>query len=175
MAGLAKVTALEMKDSHYELLSKLSREYKRGVQQVKRINILLKGRDGQSNYSISKDLEVSVKTVKKWRLRWDSSYDKLLIYEQGKAGKGVSDSELISEMLKRVTDLPRSGKPCRISLSQKKQIVALSCRHPSEYDLPFTHWTSARLAAVVKSEKIVETISGNHVRRILKKSGCSSS
>lgn len=175
MAGLAKVAALQMKSHHYDLLLKLSREYKRGVQQVKRIKILLKASNGQSNYSISKELGVTVKTVEKWRLRWDSCYDKLLIYEQGKSGKGVSDSELIIEMLKRVQDLPRSGKPAKISLSQKKQIVALACRHPSEYGLPFTDWTSARLADVAKSEKIVESISGNHVRRILKKSASSSS
>jgi len=175
MAGLAKVSSLKMKEHHYELLSKLSREYKRGVQQVKRIKILLKGSDGQSNYSISKDLGVTVKTVEKWRLRWDSSYEELLVYQQGKEGKGVSDSALIIEMLKRVKDLPRSGKPCRISLSQKKQIVALACRSPSEYGLPFTEWTSSRLAEVAKSEKIVKTISGNYVREILKKSGRSSS
>lgn len=175
MAGLAKVPALIMTGLHHKLLSQISREYKRGIQEVKRLKILLKGSDGQSNYSISKELGVTVKTVERWRLRWSSSYDNLLIYEQGKEGKGVSDTDLISEMLKRVSDLPRSGKPARINLSQKKQIVALACRAPSEYDIPLTDWTYEKLAEVAKNEKIVKTISGNYVRVILKKSGSSSS
>lgn len=174
MAGLAKVAPLQMSQRHYTLFDKLSREYKRGHQEVKRIKILLKGADGQSNYSISKDLNITVKTVENWRSRWQESYENLLIFEQGKTGEGVSDSELIIELLSRVADRARSGKPIEISKSQKQQIVALSCSKPSDYGIPLTDWTHQKLAEVAIQEQIVESISGGYVGVILKKSAGSS-
>ncbi len=169
--GLPPVPPLKMTARQYLLLEAKSKKHKTGNQEVKRIKILLKGSKGQSNWSISRELEISVKTVKSWRSRWDSAHEKLLIYEQGKLGDGVSDKELLVEMLSIIKDKPRSGKPPVFTLSQKQQIVALACRKPSEYGLPQTRWTYEMLVHIAQTEKIVESISPRHVGGILKKSG----
>ncbi len=171
MAGLAKVPPLEMSPRQYELLEKASREYKRGHQEVKRIKILLKGSKGQSNYSIGKDLGITVKTVENWRMRWGEGHASLQAYEKGNSGLGVKDSSLLEELLKRVKDRPRSGKPQEISLSARQQIATLACRKPSEYGIPITDWTLSKLAEVAIREKIVKSISAGYVGEILKKSG----
>jgi len=169
--GLPPVPPLKMTARQYRLLDSKSNKHKTGNQYVKRIKILLRGSKGQSNWSISRELGISVKTVKFWRDRWDLAYEKLLIYEQGKSGEGVSDKELLEAMMNVLKDKPRSGKPPVFTLSQKKQIVALACRKPSEYGLPQTRWTHKMLAHVAQTEKIVESISPRHVGGILKKSG----
>lgn len=163
--------ALKMTARQYNLLSSESKKHKTANQKVKRIKILLKASQGQSNYSISKELNINIKTVKPWRDNWDLAYEKLLIFEQGKTGQGVSDTELLQEMLKVVKDKPRPGKPPVFTLSQKQQLVALACRKPSEYGLPHTRWTNEMLAHVAQTEKIVESISSRYLGEILKKYG----
>ncbi len=172
--GYPPVPPLKMTDRQYRLLESKSRKYKTSNQLVKRINILLKGSKGQSNYSISEETGITVQTIKRWRSRWDLAYEKLLIQEQGKSGEGVSDNELLEAMMNVLKDKPRSGKPPIFTLSQKQQIVALACRKPSDYGLPHTRWTHEMLAHEAQAEKIVESISPRHVGGILKKSGGSS-
>lgn len=169
--GLPPVPPLKMTARQYRLLEAKSKKHKTGNQQVKRIKILLKGSKGQSNWSISRELDISVKTVKSWRDKWDLAYEKLLIYEEGKSGEGVSDKELLEAMMNVLKDKPRSGKPPVFTLSEKQQIVALACRKPSEYGLPQTRWTHEMLANIAQAEKIVESISPRYVGEILKKSG----
>jgi len=169
--GYPAVPASKMTTRHYQLFENESKKHKTRNQIVKRLKILLKASRGQSNYSISREVGVAHETVKRWRASWDSSYEKLLIYEQGKLGNGVSDKELLGEMLSIIKDKPRSGKPLVFTLSQKQQIVALACRKPSEYGLPQTRWTYKMLAHTAQAEKIVESISIRHVGGILKKSG----
>ena len=169
--GYPPVPPLKMTDRQYRLLESKSKKHKTNNQIVKRIKILLKGSKGQSNYSISREIGVTVQTVKIWRSRWDLVYDKLLIYEQGKSGEGVSDKDLLAEMMSVIKDKPRSGKPPVFTLSQKQQIVTLACRKPSEYGIPINRWTHEMLAKVAKAEKIVKSISPRHVGGILKKSG----
>jgi len=160
---------LEMTERHYTLLERHTRKRNTGNHEVKRIKILLKASTGQSNYSISKELSIRVETVRTWRARWAACYEQLSIFEKGKSGEGVSDLELLKRMLAILTDHPRSGKPPRITLSQKQQIVAMACRKPSEYGLPMTRWTHETLAQVAKAEKIVKSISPRYVGEILKK------
>jgi len=169
--GYPAVAPLKMTDRQYRLLEKERKKHKTANQIVKRINILLKGSKGQSNYSISREIGVTIQTVKNWRSRWDSNYERLLVYERGKLGQGVSDKELLNEMLSIIKDKPRSGKPPIFTLSQKQQIVALACRKPSEYGLPQTRWTHEMLAHIAQKEKIVKSISARYVGKILKKSG----
>lgn len=170
-SGLPPVPPLKMTARQYQLLESKSKKHKTGNQEVKRLKILLKGSKGQSNCSISRELGITVKTVKSWRDKWDLAYEKLLIYEQGKLGEGVSDKELLEEMMTVLKDKPRSGKPPVFTLSQKQQIVTLACRKPSEYGIPINRWTHEMLAKVAQAEKIVKSISPRHVGGILKKSG----
>ena len=64
-------------------------------------------------------------------------------------------------------DLPRCGRPQRISPLQRAQIVELACLEPIAEGLHITHWTSADLARQAVTDGIVETISPATVQRIL--------
>jgi transposase len=65
-----------------------------------------------------------------------------------------------------LTEKPRSGKPPRLTGEQKARITALACS-----DAPAGHsrWTLRLLADKSVELGFVETISHNHVRKILKK------
>ena len=139
--------------------------------EVKRIQIILKGSKGQSMYSVSKEIGLSLNPTYAWRKRWERSYPDLLAFEKGKSGEGVSDLELLGQMLLILKDRARPGSPAKFTLSQKQQIVALACREPSEYGIPINRWTHEMLAHVAQVEKIVTSISPRYVGKILKKSG----
>lgn len=148
-----------------------SRKGKTSSQEVKRIKIILKGSQGQSNYSISKDLKLGVEAVSSWRNRWTSSCETLKVFEKGESGEGVSDRALLKKMLEVLKDHPRCGKPAQFTMSQKQQIVAMACRKPSEYGIPRTGWTHELLAQTAQTKRIVKSISPRYVGEILKKSG----
>ncbi len=166
--------ALPLSKRQYDILDKYVRKRSTSNHEVKRIKIVLKGSEGQSNFSISKEIDLGVYPIAKWRNRWLSSYEEIQIYEQGESGQGVSDKDLLKKMLSVLQDLPRTGAPARLSMSQKQQIVALACCAPSDYGIPITSWTHEMLAHIAKAEKIVENISPRYVGKILKKSGLTS-
>ena len=64
-------------------------------------------------------------------------------------------------------DLPRCGRPQRVSPIQRAQIVELACLEPVAEGLHITHWTSADLARQAVADGIVEAISPATVQRIL--------
>ncbi len=72
-------------------------------------------------------------------------------------------------MLDILRDLPRSGAPERIPLSEKQQLIALACEKPEDYGIPFTQWNREMLAKVAMAEGIVEKISPRYVGKLLKK------
>jgi len=134
-----------------------------------RIDIVLGASEKLSNSDLSKQLGISRKTVILWRGRWVEGYEKLCDFEQGLEGTGVKDHELLQKMLSLLGDTARSGSPNRISLAQKKQIVALACRKPEEFDIPMTQWNREMLARVAIAQGIVESISPRYISEILKK------
>jgi len=160
---------LSITERQYNLLKGKSLKGKTGQKEVNRIKIILKGSRGESNYSMSKDLNYGVGTIAKWRNRWEENYKKLQVYEQGASAEGVSDNSLLVYMLKILGDNPRPGCPSTFSISQKKQIIAMACKKPSEYNIPRTKWTHKLLASQAIEEKIVKSISSRHVGDILKK------
>ncbi|MBC7237309.1 MAG: helix-turn-helix domain containing protein [Chloroflexi bacterium] len=68
----------------------------------------------------------------------------------------------------------RSGgaKP-RFSEEQKERIVALARKKPRELGLNYTSWTLHKLAEQAQKRKIVDAISHEYVRQILKAANCS--
>jgi transposase len=166
--------AIPMSERFFGLLLTASRKRTLPSQYKERIGILLRASslwtEGyQNNAQIKRTLGISINTVKSWRRRWMELYPKLLVFEQGKEGTGVSDSVLLQEILSGLDDLPRSGHPKRITLAQEQQIVALACRKPSEYGIEMTTWTHQMLAHVAISEGIITSISARYVGTILKK------
>jgi transposase len=77
-------------------------------------------------------------------------------------------------MLEILKDNFRPGCPSTFSDLQKKQIITMACKKPSEYNIPRTKWTHELLAAIAIEEKIVKSISSRHIGDILKKGGGSS-
>ncbi|MCD6519494.1 MAG: helix-turn-helix domain containing protein [Anaerolineae bacterium] len=68
----------------------------------------------------------------------------------------------------------RSGgaKP-RITPEQRAQIIALAKTRPRELGLNFTSWTLHKLAEQAQRRRIVDRISHERVRQILKAANCS--
>ena len=140
-----------------------------GHHEHKRISIILQGARGESTYSISKNLGMSIDSVREWRKRWTAGYETLQAYEKGRDGNGVSNICLLKKMLELLKDRPRSGAPCRIKESEKQQLLAMACRKPSEYDIPRTSWTHELLSQVAQQQGIIDQISPRYVGEILKK------
>ncbi len=74
-----------------------------------RASIILQLADGATAASVAEDLEVSVKTVKKWRTRFRAA-----------GPEGLHDE-------------PRSGRPPIFSVSQRYEVIALACDTPANY------------------------------------------
>jgi transposase len=78
---------------------------------------------GHANQRIAADLGVDVDTVRKWRGRFA---------EHGLGG---------------LADLPRSGRPRRITELERAAVVALACQLPAAIGVPLARWTGPELAA----------------------------
>ena len=171
MAG-KKSAPLNLSPRQGKILSVHQRKHSTGQQESKRIEIILKAAEGESTYSIAKDIKMNIDRVREWRNRWSKGYEILQTYEQGKEGEIVSDHSLLKKMLELLKDRPRSGAPCRITESEKKQLMAVACRKPSDYNIPRTKWTHQLLAQVVQQEGIIDQVSPRYVGKLLKKTTC---
>jgi transposase len=65
---------------------------------------------------------------------------------------------------------PRTvGAPPRLSREQIETVWRLAAQSPTTLGLPFGRWTLAKLRGVLIREKVVKSISREHLRRVLKK------
>jgi transposase len=109
-----------------------------------RAQIVLAAARGRGNARIAADLGVTVDTVRKWRGRFA---------ERGLAG---------------LEDLPRSGRPRRISEADRAAVVALACQLPAATRVPLSRWTGPELAAELTAQGLVsEPMSVTSLLRIL--------
>jgi transposase len=90
-----------------------------------RAQIVLAAARGRASARIAADLRVSVDTVRKWRGRF--------------AARGLAG----------LKDLPRSGRPRRISALERAAVVALACQPLATTGVPLSRWTAPELAAEV--------------------------
>src|ERR1700730_2837152 len=108
---------LALSEEERKELEVLVRRHNTPQQLAKRGRMVLGAADGKRNAQIARELGANVDTVRKWRGRWISL-------------QAVPLSELtVSE---RLVDVPRPGKPSRITASQRCQIEALACEQPKE-------------------------------------------
>ena len=108
-----------------------------------RAQIVLAAARGRDNARIAADLRVSVDTVRKWRGRF--------------AGRGLAG----------LADLPRSGRPRRISELTRAAVVALACQLPAATGVPLSRWTGPELLAEITRAGLARQISTSSVLRIL--------
>ena len=96
-----------------------------------RAQIVLAAAQGRDNARIAARLGVAVDTVRKWRGRF--------------AERGLPGLE----------DLPRSGRPRRISEADRAAVVALACQLPAATGVPLSRWTGPELAAELTAQGFV--------------------
>jgi len=92
--------------------------------------------------------------VRQWRQRWVDL-------------QPIALSDLSIE--ERLEELPRPGRPARITADQVCHIQQLACEKPEESGRPISHWTNREVADEVMKRGIVAQISPRHAARLLKK------
>jgi transposase len=108
-----------------------------------RAQIVLAAARGRASARIAADLRISVDTVRKWRGRF--------------AARGLDG----------LKDLPRCGRPRRISALDRAAVVALACQLPAATGVPLSRWTGPELAAELASTGLAAQISPSSILRIL--------
>jgi putative transposase len=149
-----KATEVNLSDEERAGLEQLVRRHNVGQQIALRGRIILAAGQGQTTSAIAVQLAVSINTAQRWRNRWAKaqtiSYDDLSIED-------------------RLQDGPRPGAPSRITADQRCQIEALACEKPEKSGRPISQWTAREIADEIMERKIVESISGRHAARLLKR------
>ena len=108
-----------------------------------RAQIVLAAARGRDNARIAADLQITADTVRKWRGRF------------------------VSRGLDGLADLPRSGRPRRISELTRAAVVALACQLPAATGVPLSRWTGPELLAEVTRAGTGDELSASSVLRIL--------
>jgi transposase len=124
-------------------LNKRARGAKTAYRDRLRARIVLAAARGRDNARIAADLRVTVDTVRKWRGRF--------------AGRGLDG----------LADLPRCGRPRRISELTRAAVVALACQLPAATGVPLSRWTGPELLAEVTRAGTADALSASSVLRIL--------
>lgn len=124
-------------------LKKRARGAKTAYRDWLRAQIVLAAARGYASARIAADLHVSVDTVRKWRGRF--------------AARGLDG----------LKDLPRCGRPRRISELERAAVVALACQLPAATGVPLARWSGPELAAELVAQGLASSISPSSVLRIL--------
>ena len=124
-------------------LKKRARGAKTAHRDRLRAQIVLAAARGRDNARIAADLQVTVDTVRKWRGRF--------------AARGLGG----------LADLPRSGRPRRISELTRAAVVALACQLPAATGVPLSRWTGPELLAELTQAGTADQLSASSVLRIL--------
>ena len=124
-------------------LNKRVRGTKTAYRDRLRAQIVLAAARGRDNARIAADLQITVDTVRKWRGRF--------------AGRGLDG----------LADLPRSGRPRRISELTRAAVVALACQLPAATGVPLSRWTGPELQAEIIKAGLGRQLSVSSVLRIL--------
>ena len=124
-------------------LRKRARGAKTAYRDWLRAQIVLAAARGRASARIAADLHVSVDTVRKWRGRFTA--------------RGLDG----------LKDLPRSGRPRRITALERAAVCALACQLPATTGVPLSRWTAPELTAELVAQDLVSAISPSSVLRIL--------
>jgi transposase len=149
-----KAVAVSLSDQERAGLEKVSRRHHVSQQIAKRARIVLAVDEGKSNSQVMREMSISRDMVRQWRQRW--------VDLQPIALADLSIAE-------RLEDLPRPGKPARITADKVCQIQQMACEKPEESGRPISHWTNREVAEEVMKRGIVAQISPRHAARLLKK------
>ena len=65
----------------------------------------------------------------------------------------------------------KGGRPPKFTLAQRREIKKIAKAKPAEYDLPFSTWSLAKLAEFLVAEAVVDDISHEGLRVLLREEG----
>jgi putative transposase len=149
-----KPVAIVLTDRERQELELLVRRHTTPQQLALRARIVLAAADGANNCQITRQLDVSLDMVRRWRERY------LALQAAALDDLPVAD---------RLSDAPRPGKPREITAEQECQIIALACEPPQDAARPISQWTGREIADEIKARGIVPQISARHAARLLKR------
>ena len=142
---MKKQYQIQLTDQQRKELKRLVESGRKLARKVTRARILLLADTGKTDKEIAEGLQVSTVTVHKVRKRFSNE-------------KSVSSLE----------EKPRSGKPPKLDGITAAQITALACSDPPQGR---EHWTLRLLADRAVELELVDSISHEGVRKLLKKTG----
>jgi len=160
------VTPLELTESQQTILEQILRKQTLTHRLVQRARIILLAAQGLNNTVISQKVNLHRHQVRYWRQRWQTVAEYLNELE----GEGISQKQLLKEVITILGDEARSGAPATFTVEQIVAIVAVACEVPEGSGRPISHWTPRELADEVIRRGIVSSISPRSVRRFLKRS-----
>lgn len=149
-----RAVAVTLTDEEKDGLQHLVKRRNVPQQIAKRAQIVLATGEGKSNSQIAREQQLSRDMVRQWRQRWVDL-------------QPISLADLSIE--ERLEELPRPGKPARITADQICQVQQMACEKPEESGRPISHWTNREIADEVMKRGIVNQISPRHAARLLKK------
>ena len=137
---------VDLTDDEREHLMGITRRGNSSARKMKRAQMLLKADEGQSEEQIAEAVGSGLSTVHRTRRRF------------------------VEEGLEALNERSRSGRPREIEGKQEAHIIAMACS-----DAPEGHarWSLRLLAGKAVELEIVESISHEGVRKILKKTNSS--
>ena len=117
---------IKLTDDEIIELQRISQSRKEQVRRVQRANILLKSYAGKSDSEIAREMGLNFKTVFYCRHRCLSM--------------GVNAA---------LNDLPKSGRPPRISIEAVTWILSLACQKPTDYGYAQETWSNRLLVKYI--------------------------
>jgi transposase len=142
-AAMAKIDRVEVSEPERHMLQALSQKGRASVRKRRRTQILLAAADGQSDATIARVLHSRVSTLERTRTRF---------VEAG--------------LVAALPEPPRPGARRQLDGKQEAFLIALACSEPPAGRM---RWTLQLLADRGIALGVVEAISDETVRRLLKK------
>jgi transposase len=140
---------IHLKGQEKQALRQLKRKGKTERRLADRARIILWTADWDAVDEISARLGLHRCTVTFWRQRF---------VEGQRQGRPV---------VERLQDLPRSGRPSKLTPVQTAQIKAVACEQPAKLELPLSRFSLSEIALWIKQAEIVPAISASTIWRLL--------
>jgi transposase len=128
---LARAVPVTLTAAERKTLKKRVRGTKTPFRDRLRAQIVLAAARGRDNARIAAELRIHVDTARRWRGRF------------------------AARRLAGLEDLPRAGRPRRISAADRAAVVALACQLPAATGVPLSRWTGPELAAELTAQQLV--------------------
>ncbi len=149
-----KPPPITLSEPERQHLLALTRAHRTAQQLAVRASLVLAAAAGANNAQLARQYGVTVDTARLWRTRW-----------LGLQAIPLADLSVAE----RLTDIPRAGRPARISAEAVCRIEALACAAPSLSGRPISHWSAREVAEEIVARGILPQISPRHAARLLKR------